>query len=69
MGYTIKPLYWLKVEANKVEAIILMAENWLKTWTASTLQEYLVGKGLAYTVDQCSAILNELKTRGVLIEE
>ena len=69
MGYTIKPEYWLKVETDKVEAIVLMEENWTKTWTAATLQEYLEGKGLNYTVAQVGEILDELVNRGVMDED
>ena len=69
MGYTVKPEYWLKTEADRVEGIILMARNWGVTWTAASLQLYLQGLDLVYTVVQCGEILDELKTRGVLVED
>jgi len=69
MGFTIKPKYWLKTEADKIEGILLMARNWGTTWTASSLQLYLQGQDLIYTVDQCGEILDELVNRGVLVED
>ena len=68
MAYRIKPAYWLKTETDKVEAIILMEENWTKTWEPTTLQEYLKGKGLNYTVQQVEEIGAELLVRGVIEE-
>ena len=66
MGFTIKPEYWLKTETDKVQGIVLMAENWSTTWTDATLQKFMEGKGVNYTVDQCAKILEELVTRKVI---
>lgn len=69
MGYIVNPVYWLKTETDRVEGIVLMVENWSKTWTAATLQAYLEEKGIIYTVAQVELIGAELMTRGVLISD
>jgi hypothetical protein len=66
MGYTVKSEYWLKTEADRVEAIILMPKYWGVTWTGATLQFQLQELGITYTVDQCQEILDELVNRNVM---
>lgn len=66
MAYQVTPEFWLKTEADRVEAIVLMRKNWSKTWTAAALQEELQALDLTYTVDQVQLILDELVKRKVL---
>lgn len=66
MGYQIKPTYWLKVETDKVEQIILMPKYWTTVWEISTLQAALTELGLVYTTAQMTLIGGDLVTRGVL---
>jgi len=68
MGYQVKAEYWLKTEADKVEGILLLAKNWGTVWTAASLQLYLAGEGLVYTVAQVEAIGAELVRREVIEE-
>ena len=68
MGYVVTAEYWLKTEADKIEAIILLARNWGTVWTAASLQLHLQEQGLIYTVNQCTAILEELDHRQVVEE-
>ncbi len=68
MGYQVTAKYWLKCETDKVEGLILSAKNWGTTWTAASLQLYLQGQGLEYTVPQCQLIFDELVERKVIEE-
>lgn len=68
MGYSLKPEFWLKTETDRVEGLATMRANWSTTWTPASLQLYLQGQDLTYTVVQCAEILDELKRRGVLVE-
>lgn len=69
MGYVVKSEYWLKTETDRIEGLILMRRNWGTVWTAASLQLWLQGEGLEYTVNQCAEILDELVNRGVMAED
>jgi hypothetical protein len=66
MGYRVKPVFWLKTEADRVEAIILLPKFWSVVWTAATLREKLAELGLDYSPEQIDEIGAELVLRGVV---
>ena len=69
MSYTLKPAFWLKTEAGRVEGLVTMQANWSKTYTAASLEELLKAQGMTYTADQCQYIINELVRREVLVSD
>jgi len=66
MLFRVVPDVWVKREASKVEAIILLPRYYLETWSPATLKTMLEGLGLIYTDAQITAIGQELLSRGII---
>ena len=60
---------WLQVEADRIEALILMPRFWHRAWTAQSLQLELAAMGLAYSLPECAEINDELHRRGVVEDQ
>ena len=57
---------WLRIETDRVEAIILMPKFWKRAWTPQSLKEELAGIGLEYSMPEIEEINDELHRRGVV---
>ena len=66
MYYRVKSTVWLKTEADRVEAFMLMPKYWARTWTAEMLQQELKKAGMDYAPDQIGIIGAELVKRGIV---
>ncbi len=57
---------WLKTEADRLQALILMPKFWNHKWNHKRLQKALDDIGLKYTLEQIAELNDELHTRGIV---
>ena len=66
MAYRVIPAVWLKTEADRVEAFMLMPKYWARTWTVESLKQELDKAGMEYSTGDVELIGAELVTRGII---
>jgi hypothetical protein len=59
---------WLRVETDRIQAIILMPKYWNRAWTAQSLKEALSEIGLDYSLPEVDLINDELHNRLVVVD-
>mgnify|MGYP001559718056 FL=1 len=66
MPFRVSHATWLRVEADRIQSIILMPRHWRRAWTPQSLQEALHDIGLDYSLPDVQALNDELHRRGVV---
>ena len=66
MPWKVTHAKWLQVEADRVEAVVLLPRFRHQAWTPQKLQGQLAEIGLAYSIPECQEINDELHRRGVV---
>jgi len=69
MPFKVATAKWLQVEADRVEAIILMPRFWHRAWTPQSLKTTLEEMGLGYSLPEVEEINEELHNRGVVEDQ
>lgn len=66
MSFRVKRSKVLQVCTDQVADIVLMPQLRNNVWTDESLQVYLAGMGLDYTLEEVQHINDELHTRGIV---
>ncbi len=68
MPFSVTKETWLRVESDRVAAIIVRPSFWHRKWDEKTLLVDLKEIGLDYTLDEVKVLVDELRKRGTVAD-
>jgi hypothetical protein len=66
MAFIVNTKSWLKIEGDRVAAIIVLPKFWGVKWNHAKLQKELRGIGLSYSPTEIGLLNDELHLRGLV---